>query len=141
MTLLLYSFVIHYNTNTHAFSLRVTQSGSRGDRGHQGEITRNDWGRVRTRDIRELTKQAVAEKIGFREARKRNLSNFFPNLQQQKNSIVDFKGKEWELAVTSVNITAAVMATFVTIEPRISNALSLNNCNVLSPVVGGAHQQ
>ena len=40
-----------------------------------------------------------------------------------------------------LNITAAVMATFVTIEPRISNALSLNNCNVRSPVVGGAHQQ
>ena len=54
---------------------------------------------------------------------------------------MDFKGKEWELAVTSVNITAAVMATFVTIEPRISNVLSLNNCNVRSPVVGGAHQQ
>ena len=54
---------------------------------------------------------------------------------------MNFKGKEWELAVTSVNTTAIVMATFVIIEPRISNALSLNNCNVRSPVVGGAHQQ
>ena len=91
--------------------------------------------------LKGLTKQEVAEKIGFREARKRNLSNFFFQIYNKKSSIVDFKGKEWELAVTSVNITAAVMATFVTIEPRISNALSLNNCNVRSPVVGGAHQQ
>ena len=53
---------------------------------------------------------------------------------------MDFKGKEeWELAVTNVTITAAVMATFMTIEPRISNALSLNDAR--SPVVGGAHQQ
>lgn len=52
---------------------------------------------------------------------------------------MDFKGKEWELAVTTVTITAAVMAAFMTIEPRISNALSLND--VRSPVVGGAHKQ
>ena len=51
---------------------------------HYGEITRNDWGRVRTRDIRALTKQEVAEKIGFREARKRNLSNFFSKFTTKK---------------------------------------------------------
>ena len=41
-------------------------------------------GTSRTLDIRALTKQEVAEKIGFREARKGNLRNFFPNLQQKK---------------------------------------------------------